>query len=104
MLRVEQEQEDNADGGAGQEDKRTWTVSVSVDAGALGLVHVGIGLRQGAISVRFSATDVRGAAYLSTWLPELKSSLEQADFVTGELSAAQAQVADLAGQGQSYTV
>ncbi len=104
MLRVEQQQEDNAGDGTGQEDKRAWTVSVSIDAGTLGLVHIGIGLHQGAVSVRLSASDVQGAAHLSAWLPELKSSLEQADFLTGELSAAQRQVVNAAGQGQSYKV
>jgi hypothetical protein len=106
MLRIEQQQEeeDSAGDGTGQEDKRAWTVSVSIDAGTLGLVQIGIGLRQGAVSVRLSAGDVQGVAHLSTWLPELKSSLEQADFVTGELSAVRVRVADAAGQDQSHTV
>ncbi len=103
MLRVEQ-QEERAGDNAAQGDKRAWTVSVSVDAGEMGLVNIGIGLREGAISVRLSATDAQGAARLSAWLPELKSNLEQAAFLTGELSAVQGKIADVAGQGQSRTV
>ena len=105
MLRVEQHEEDGADDSGGPAAKRAWTVSVSLDAGALGLIHAGIGIRQGEVSVRFSAKDPQGAALLSAWLPELKKSLEQADFVAGELSAAVALQADPgAGRGRSYTV
>ena len=104
LLRVQQQEEDGADDSGSPAGKRTWTVSVSLDAGALGLIHIGIGLRQGEVSVRLSATEPQGAAHLSAWLPELKKSLEQADFITGELSAAQTPQADTAGQGQSYTV
>ena len=105
MLRVEQQEEDGTDDSGGPAAKRAWTVSVSLDAGALGLIHAGIGIRQGEVSVRFSAKDPQGAAHLSAWLPELKKSLEQADFVAGELSAAVTLQADpAAGQGRSYTV
>ncbi len=105
MLRVEQQEEDGTDDSGGPAAKRTWTISVSLDAGALGLIHAGIGLRQGEVSVKFSAKDPQGAAHLSAWLPELKKSLEQADFVAGELSAAVALQADpAAGQGRSYKV
>jgi hypothetical protein len=105
MLRVEQHEEDGTDDSGGPAAKRAWTVSVSLDAGALGLIHAGIGIRQGEVSVRFSAKDPQGAAHLSAWLPELKKSLEQADFVAGELSAAVTLQADpAAGQGRSYTV
>ena len=105
MLRVEQHEEDGADDSGGPAGKRAWTVSVSLDAGALGLIHAGIGIRQGEVSVRLSAKDPQGAAHLSAWLPELRKSLEQADFVAGELSAAVALQAEPdAGQGRSYTV
>jgi hypothetical protein len=104
MLKVQQEEEDGEEGNGGAESKRTWTVSVSLDAGALGLVHIGIGLRQGSVSVRLSAGTPQGAAHLSTWLPELKASLEQADFVPGELSAAQAQAGQEPGPGTSQTI
>ncbi len=104
MLKIEQQQEDGEDDSGGPAAKRTWTVSVSLDAGALGLVHIGIGLREGAVSVRLSAENPQGAAHLSTWLPELKTSLEQADLVAGELSAVLARPAGVPGQGQSYTV
>jgi hypothetical protein len=105
MLRVEQHKEDGADDSGGPAAKRAWTVSVSLDAGALGLIHAGIGIRQGEVSVRFSAKDQQGAAHLSAWLPELRKSLEQADFAAGELSAAVALQAEPdAGQGRSYTV
>ena len=105
MLRVQQEDEDGADDGSGgAAAKRTWTVTLSLDAGALGLVHVGIGLRDGSVSVRLSAGTAEGAAQLSTWLPELKASLEQADFTPGELLAAQAQPAKASGRSQAYEV
>ncbi len=104
MLKIEEQREDDEDGSGGQPGKRIWTVSVSLDAGALGLVHIGIGLREGAVSVRLSAGDPQGTAHLSTWLPELKASLEQADFVAGELSAVQAPPQEAAGQGQPSTI
>ena len=107
MLKVQQEQEDGADGSQGQAAKRMWTVNVSLDAGALGLVNIGIGLRQNLVSVRLSAGTLRGAAHLSAWLPELRKSLEQANFVPGELSALvrpeEAQTVDT-GPSQSYTI
>jgi Flagellar hook-length control protein FliK len=104
MLRVQQEQEDGADDGGGAEAKRTWTVTLSLDAGALGLVHVGIGLRDGSVSVRLSAGSAEGAAQLSTWLPELKARLVEADFTPGELLAAQAAQAGAPSRNPSYTV
>lgn len=107
MLRVQQEEEDGADGSRGQAAKRMWTVNVSLDAGALGLVNIGIGLRQDSVSVRLSAGTLRGAAHLSAWLPELRKSLEQANFVPGELSALvrpeEVQAGDT-GPSQSYTI
>ncbi len=107
MLRVQQEEEDGADGSHRQAAKRMWTVNVSLDAGALGLVNIGIGLRQDSVSVRLSAGTLRGAAHLSAWLPELRKSLEQASFLPGELSALvrpeEAQAGDT-GPSQSYTI
>ena len=107
MLKVQQEEEDGADGSRGQAAKRMWTVNVSLDAGSLGLVNIGIGLRQDLVSVRLSAGTLRGAAHLSAWLPELRKSLEQANFVPGELSALvrpeEVQTGDT-GPSQSYTI
>jgi hypothetical protein len=105
MLRVQQqeEEEDGADASGGGA-KRAWTVTLSLDAGALGLIHVGIALRDSAVSVRLSAGTAEGAAQLGVWLPELKASLERADFTPGELLAAQTQPARAPGQGQSYAV
>ena len=107
MLKVQQEEEDGADGSRGQAAKRMWTVNVSLDAGSLGLVNIGIGLRQDSVSVRLSAGTLRGAAHLSAWLPELRKSLEQANFVPGELSALvrpeEVQTGDT-GPSQSYTI
>jgi hypothetical protein len=107
MLKVQQEEEDGADGSRGQAAKRMWTVNVSLDAGSLGLVNIGIGLRQDLVSVRLSAGTLRGAAHLSAWLPELRKSLEQANFVPGELSALvrpeEVQAGDT-GPSQSYTI
>lgn len=104
MLKIEQQQEDGEENSGGPAAKRAWTVNVSLDAGPLGLVHIGIGFRQGSVSVRLSAATPQGAAHLSTWLPELKTSLEQADLVTGELSAVLAQPAEAPAQSQSYAL
>jgi hypothetical protein len=103
MLRVQQEQEDGAEEGGSAGKERTWTVTLSLDAGALGLVHVGIGFRDGAVSVRLSAGTAEGAAQLSTWLPELKAKLVDADFTPGELLAAQARQASVPSRSPAYT-
>ncbi len=50
MLKIEQQEEDE-DRSSEDADKRAWTVNLSLDAGPLGLVHIGIGLFQGAVSV-----------------------------------------------------
>ena len=87
MFKVEQEQEDgeNGSGGAGanaagpstsRSTRARWAWSMSASGSA-----------KARVSVKLSAGTLLGAADLSTWLPELKTSLEQADFVTGELSA-----------------
>jgi hypothetical protein len=104
MLKIEQDQEDGAGENNGAPARRMWTVSLSLDAGSLGLIHVGIGLRDDAVSVRLSASTPEGAAHLGSWLPELKASLEQADFTPGELMAAQAAAPAASGAAQPYTV
>jgi hypothetical protein len=93
MMRVQREEEDSAGNGGGAAE-RGWTVTLSLDAGELGLVHVGVGLRGGSVSVRLSAASAEGAEQLGSWLPELKASLELAEFQPGELLAAQLQPAD----------
>jgi hypothetical protein len=66
--------------------KRTWRVAFSLNAGAMGLVHVGIGLCAGAVSVRLAGEQDRTAGALGAWLPELKAALEGSAFVVDELS------------------
>jgi hypothetical protein len=90
-VRVEPPDEEEQEGsdGTGQGAGRSWRVSLSMDAGALGLVHIGVGFRAGAISVTFTAGETQAAAHLRAWLPELKTALEDADLTVEELSAQQ---------------
>ncbi len=92
------------DAGGAQPPKPSWTVGVSVDAGAMGVIHLGIGLHEGAVSVKASCENAQGAAAFNSWLPELKTTLERAHFVTGNLSAVEAPLAGAAHPKRSYTL
>ena len=103
--RIERRGKDTgADGDGEKPAKPTWTVGVSVDAGAMGVIHLGIGLHEGAVSVKASCENPQGAAAFNTWLPELKTTLERAHFVTGNLSAVEAPLAGAAHPKRSYTL
>jgi hypothetical protein len=87
-VRVERQEDDSEEGRALSESgERCWRVSFSFEAGGLGPVHVSIGLRAGAVSVKFAAEDARSATDLRAWLPELKTALEASDLTVDELSA-----------------
>lgn len=103
--RIERETEDGEEGGgAEQSAARGWTVSLSIDGGALGLVHVSVGFRANAVSVRLAADDAQAAERLRAWLPELKAALEDADFAVDELSARQDAAYDRPYRSRSITL
>ena len=88
-VRIKQEEDEDGakEDGSGAQKQRKWSVAVSVAAVSIGLVHVSIGLRGNAISVRLSSDQAEAASHLRAWLPELKGFLEAADFVVEDLSA-----------------
>lgn len=89
-VRIKREGNEDGEGqkdGSGAEKQRKWSVTVSVASVSIGLVHVFISLRGNAISVKLSSDQAEAASHLRAWLPELKGSLEAADFVVEELSA-----------------
>ena len=85
-LRVKQQDENDAEETGRSPAAKRWTVNVSLDAGAMGLVHISVGLCASAVSVRLSGDQAQAAGHLSAWLPELKAALERADFHVEELS------------------
>jgi hypothetical protein len=89
-VRIKREEDEDGEAdkdGEDAEKQRKWSATVSVAAVSIGLVHVSIGLRGNAISVRLSSDQAESAMHLRAWLPELKSFLEAADFVVEDLSA-----------------
>jgi hypothetical protein len=89
-VRIKREEDEDGEAekdGSGAEKRRKWSVTVSVAAVSIGLVHVSIGLRGNAISVRLSSEQAEATSHLRAWLPDLKSLLEAADFVVADLSA-----------------
>jgi hypothetical protein len=88
-VRVERREEENGEDGnaATGARERPWRVGFSLDAGGMGPIHVSIGLRGGAISVKLAAEDAQAASDLRAWLPELKTALESSDLTVEELSA-----------------
>ncbi len=103
---VERQDEDEESGDGSQEPAgRSWRVGLSMDAGAMGLVHIGVGFRAGAVSVTLAAGEAQAAAQLRAWLPELKTALENADLTVDELSAQQGiAVYDRPSQTRSITL
>ncbi len=89
-VRIKREEDEDGEAredGSGAQKQRKWSVTVSVAAVSIGLVHVSIGLRGNAISVRLSSEQDEAATQLRAWLPELKSFLEAADFVVEDVCA-----------------
>ncbi len=86
LLRIEQDEEDQAQRPGRSRQTKRWSVNFSLDTGTIGPVHAGIGYSASALSVRLSSDQAESAFLLSAWLPELKAVLEQADFAVEELS------------------
>lgn len=90
LMHVEQRDDDDGES-EGQEGRRQaaakrWTVRFALDAGTIGPVQVSIGLCADALSVKLSSGLSQSASFLSARLPELKASLEEADFSIEDLS------------------
>jgi flagellar hook-length control protein FliK len=80
-------------------------VSFSFTAGGMGPVHVGVGLRAGAVSVKLAAENAQAASDLRSWLPELKTALEASDLTVDEVSARRGTAAfDPSSQSRSITI
>ena len=86
LMRVEQDDENESQQAPRSPAAKRWTVNFSLDAGTIGSVHVSIGLSASAVSVRLSSDEAESASFLSAWLPELKATLEEADFAVEDLS------------------
>ncbi len=86
LMRIEQEDEDEARPEERSRSTKRWTVNFSLDAGTMGPVHVNIGLSASALTVRLASDQAESSPVLSAWLPELKAALEQADFAVEDLS------------------
>jgi hypothetical protein len=100
--RIERDKDDDeGDGGGKASAARGWTVSLSVDGGAMGLIHISVAYRANAVSVRLAAEEAQAAAELQTWLPELRAALQDADLAIDELSARQGDAFDGPVRGRS---
>ena len=86
VMRIEQDDENKSRQAPRSPAAKRWTVNFSLDAGTIGSVHVSIGLSSCALSVRLSSDEAEAASFLSAWLPELKATLEEADFAVEDLS------------------
>ncbi len=86
MMRVEEDDEDEARPEGRSRSTKRWTVNFSLDAGTIGPVRVSIGLSASALTVRLASDQAESSSVLSAWLPELKTALEQADFAVEDLS------------------
>ncbi len=86
MMRVEEDDEDEARPAGRSQSTKRWTVNFSLDAGTIGPVHVNIGFSASSLTVRLASDQAESSSVLSDWLPELKTTLEQADFAVEDLS------------------
>ena len=86
LMRIEQDDEDEARPEGRSRSTKRWTVNFSLDAGTIGQVHVTLGLSANALTVRMGSDQAESSSVLSAWLPELKAALEQADFAVEDLS------------------
>jgi hypothetical protein len=96
LMTIQQEDEDEAQQTSRSPAAKRWTVNFSLDAGSVGQVNVTIALSAAAVSVRLSSDEAASATFLSTWLPELKTTLEEADFAVEELSVRGVRCSDTA--------
>jgi len=86
LMRIEQDDENEAQPEPRSPAAKRWTVHFSLDAGTIGSVHVSMGLSASALSVRLSSDEPESASFLSAWLPELRATLEEAEFAVEDLS------------------
>ena len=86
LMTIQQDDENEAQLAPRSPATKRWTVNFSLDAGTIGPIRVTIGLSAAAVSVRLSSEQTESASLLNAWLPELKATLEQADFAVDELS------------------
>ena len=96
LMTIQQDDEDEARPSPRSAAAKRWTVNFSLDAGTIGPVHITIGLSASAVSVRISSDQAESAFFLSAWLPELKATLEDADFAVEELSVRESARSDTA--------
>ena len=96
LMTVQQDDEDEARPAPRSPAAKRWTVNFSLDAGTIGPVHITIGLSASAVSVRMSSDQTESAFFLNAWLPELKATLEDADFAVEELSVRESARSDTA--------
>jgi ribosomal 50S subunit-recycling heat shock protein len=96
LMTIRQDDEDEARPARRSPAAKRWTVNFSLDPGTIGPVHITIGLSASAVSVRLSSDQAESAFFLSAWLPELKATLEHADFAVEELSVRESARSDMA--------
>ncbi len=96
LMRIEQDDENELQPPSRSSREKRWTVSFSLEAGTIGPVHITIGFSARAVSVRLSSDRAEAASFLSAWLPELKTTLEQADFAVEDLSVGEVRRLDTA--------
>ncbi len=102
LLRVEQDDENEARPAPRSPAEKRWTVNFFLDAGTIGPVHITIKLSTSAVSVRLSSDQADSASVLNAWLPELKATLEQAGFAIEELSVRESARADTAANAPEF--
>ena len=86
LMRIEQDDENEAQPEPRPPAAKRWAVNFSLDAGTMGSVHVSMGFSASAVSVRLSSDEPESASFLSAWLPELRATLEEAEFAVEDLS------------------
>jgi hypothetical protein len=96
LMSIQQDDEDETQQTSCSPAAKRWTVDFCLDAGSVGQVHVTIALSAAAVSVRLSSDEAASACFLSAWLPELKATLEEADFAVDELSVQETARSDTA--------
>ena len=96
LMTIQQDDENEAQQTSRSPAAKRWTVNFSLDAGNIGQVHVTIALSAAAVSVRLSSDEAKSATFLSAWLPELKTTLEAADFAVEDISVREVRRSDTA--------
>lgn len=86
LMRIEQDDEYESRQATRSPAAKRWTINFSLDTRTIGSVYVSMGLSASAVSVRLSSDEAESATFLSAWLPELKATLEEADFAVEDIS------------------